>query len=50
MNDTETYKCDNCDSLFKVVSTTNFVSEPICQYSEEYVTKISTNKLFLQEI
>ena len=49
MNDTETYKCDNCDTLFEVVSTTNFVSKPLGQSAEDYVTKLSKDKLVLQE-
>ncbi len=50
MNDTETYKCDNCDTLFEVVSTTYFTSKPIGQSSENYVTKLSDDKLILQEL
>lgn len=49
MNDTETYKCDNCNSLFEVVSTTNFTSKLVEGTSEEYVTKLNKNKLFLEE-
>jgi DNA-directed RNA polymerase subunit RPC12/RpoP len=49
MNDTETYKCDNCDSLFEVVSTTNFTSKLVGESSEDHITKLSTKKLFLQE-
>ncbi len=49
MNDTESYKCDNCDTMFEVVSTTYFVSKPIGKSSEDYVTKLSTEKLVLQE-
>jgi DNA-directed RNA polymerase subunit RPC12/RpoP len=50
MNDTETYKCDNCDTMFEVVSTTYFNSKPIGNSSEEYVTKLSTDKFILQEL
>ena len=50
MNDTETYKCDNCDTLFEVISTTNFVSKPIGQSSDEYVTKLSTDKFTMAEL
>ena len=49
MNDTETYKCDNCDSLFEVVSTTNFVSKSLTSKDSEHVTKLTKNKLFFQE-
>lgn len=49
MNDTETYKCDNCDTLFEVVSTTYFNSKPIGQHSDEYVTKLSRDKFTLKE-
>lgn len=49
MNDTETYRCDHCDTHFEVVSTTNFVSRPTGQSSDEYVTKLSSNKFTLEE-
>lgn len=49
MNDTETYKCDNCLSSFEVVSTTNFVSKPIGGNSPHYVTKLSATKFQLEE-
>lgn len=49
MNDTETYRCDHCDTLFEVVSTTNFVSKPIGENSPHYVTKLNTSKFKLEE-
>ena len=49
MNDTETYKCDNCLTLFEVVSTTNFVSKPIGENFPHYVTKLNTSKFKLEE-
>lgn len=49
MNDTETYKCDNCLSSFEVVSTTNFVSKPTGETTPYYVTKLSTSKFQLEE-
>lgn len=49
MNDTETYKCDNCDTLFEVVSTTYFASKPIGHSADEYVTKLSSDKFTMAE-
>lgn len=49
MNDTESYICDNCNNMFEVVSTTNFVTTPIGKSTDEYVTKLSTNRFLLQE-
>ena len=49
MNDTETYKCDKCDSSFEVVSTTNFVSKPTGENTPYYVTKLSADKFKLDE-
>ena len=49
MNDTETYKCDNCDTLFEVVSTTYFTTKPVGQSSDEYVTKLSSDKFTMAE-
>lgn len=49
MNDTETYKCDYCDSLFEVISTTNFVSRPIGENAPHYVTKLNISKFKLEE-
>lgn len=49
MNDSETYKCDNCNSTFEVVSTTNFVSKPMGGNSPQYVTKLNTTKFKLEE-
>ena len=49
MNDTETYKCDNCLSSFEVVSTTNFVSKPIGETTPHYVTKLNTTRFQLEE-
>lgn len=49
MNDTETYKCDHCDTLFEVVSTTNFVSKPVGDFTSQYVTKLSNVKFKLEE-
>ena len=48
MNDSESYKCDNCNTLFDVVSTTYFTSK-LTISSDEYVTKLTKEKLFLQE-
>lgn len=50
MNDTETYRCDNCDKMFEVVSTTNFASKIIGQHTEEYVTKLTSDKFIMQEL
>jgi DNA-directed RNA polymerase subunit RPC12/RpoP len=49
MNDTETYKCDSCNTTFEVVSTTNFVSKPIGEKTPHYVTKLNTTKFNLEE-
>jgi rubredoxin len=49
MNDTESYKCDNCDNLFEVVSTTYFSSKTTGSSSDGYVTKLNKDKFFLQE-
>ena len=49
MNDTETYKCDNCDTTFEVVSTTYFTTKAIENSADEYVTKLSNDKLVMQE-
>lgn len=49
MNDTETYYCDNCGELFESVSTTNFTTKLIGESSNDYVTRLNINKLFLQE-
>jgi DNA-directed RNA polymerase subunit RPC12/RpoP len=49
MNDTETYKCDNCSTTFEVVSTTNFTVKPIGENSPHYVTKLNTPKFKLEE-
>lgn len=49
MNDTETYKCDSCGTLFEVVSTTNFVSKPIGENAPHYTTKLNISKFKLEE-
>ena len=49
MNDTESYKCDRCDTMFEVVSTTYFNSKPIGKALDGYVTKLSSDKFTLQE-
>ena len=48
MNDTETYRCDKCDTTFEVVSTTNFESRPVGENSPYYVTKLYTVKFCLE--
>ena len=49
MNDTEQYKCDNCDTTFEVVSTTYFTTKCVGNSAEEYTTKLTPDKLILQE-
>jgi DNA-directed RNA polymerase subunit RPC12/RpoP len=48
MNDTESYRCDNCNTLFNVVFTTYFNSKEAVT-PDEHVTKLSKDKLFLRE-
>ena len=48
MDDSATYRCDNCDTSFNVVSTTYFTSK-LTISSDEYVTKLTKDKLFLRE-
>lgn len=49
MNDTESYKCDHCNTTFEVVSTTNFVARLIGDTSSQYVTKLNAVKFKLEE-
>ena len=50
MNDTELYRCDNCDCTFEIISTTNFISRPIGDSAPSHITKLSKEKFKLEEI
>jgi DNA-directed RNA polymerase subunit RPC12/RpoP len=49
MNDTEKYICDNCNTSFEVVSTTNFVSRKCGGNEPHYSTKLKKEKHILEE-
>lgn len=49
MDDTETYRCDKCDSFFEVISTTNFVSRPVGENTPYHITKLNIQKFKLEE-
>lgn len=49
MLDTETFICDNCNADFEVTSTTNFAVKLIGSETEHYVTKLTSERLFLEE-
>lgn len=51
MDVVETYKCDKCDSVFKVFARITFAAElrPNLNFDKAYESPVASNDLFLQE-